>query len=204
MSKSREENVADLSQMLKAACRGRPGWLVLSSAAREEIEITLARIANQCIVLESAEQKTTSDGAEWTPWPGGDMPVLEGSLLDIEYQDGVIQSNTVAGSAAMPGRRGAHVWSRRGLQSDIVAWRYSQAASIDSATPADWRAANRGFDWETWHGGVCPVDDDVIVDVQLRAAATPIYRRRADAIRWSHGGDYMRKEFDVIAWRLAK
>jgi hypothetical protein len=49
---SREFEVAALSQTLKEVARSGAGWKALSMLEREEIEITLARVANQCIAQE--------------------------------------------------------------------------------------------------------------------------------------------------------
>lgn len=64
---NRESTVAVLSQDLKDRVRNRDGWSQLSACEREEIEITLARIANQVIAQVSSEPCSIDDCtvAEW-------------------------------------------------------------------------------------------------------------------------------------------
>lgn len=51
--------------------------------------------------------------------------------------------------------------------------------------------------WIEWHGGECPVGNDVLVDFRMRDGAGEVHTSKPGHLRWSHtGGDG-----DIVAYR---
>lgn len=72
-------------------------------------------------------------GEIWYPNNGGDCPVKEGVLIDIQHRDG---SFTRCTPAVGPGVCDASYWRKKGRDQDIVAYRIcSERACSDSLTP---------------------------------------------------------------------
>ena len=67
---------------------------------------------------------------DWIKWNGGKCPMEKGILVDVEYRDGVIQTNTPAGDCDTNPfhSREAIYWDDRGGYEDIVAYRISKGA----------------------------------------------------------------------------
>jgi hypothetical protein len=62
--------------------------------------------------------------SEWIDWNGGDMPVPEGTLVDVEYRDRHVEIGIPAGKGKICGHeRGAIYWGKIGGMADIVKYR---------------------------------------------------------------------------------
>ena len=55
---------------------------------------------------------------EWIKWEGGECPVDEGTVLDIEHRDGDIYYKAIYGESYA-----CKCWSHEGVDSDIIAYR---------------------------------------------------------------------------------
>lgn len=91
------------------------------------------------IALEAAAEQAASDvepcmlgcAYEWIDWPGGECPVLAGTLIDVRYRDG----HEEAGIPALtpPNRDSLHRWATNwahvGSDGDIIAYRIINPAN---------------------------------------------------------------------------
>ena len=76
-------------------------------------------------ILEDDPALVDSDG--WIEWHGGECPVAEGMLVDVEFRNGRVENATPAGEYNDGcGRMQAVDWFHNGFQYDIIAYRLSK------------------------------------------------------------------------------
>jgi hypothetical protein len=102
----------------------------------------------------------------WIKWPGGDMPVLEGTLVDVVYRDGCEVGDLRAGLFEPHRVRSALTWAHIDSPSDIVEYRLSVVSE----------------GWKPWPGGTIPVPSYKQVEIRMRQHGTQI--GRAGSFRW--------------------
>lgn len=87
---------------------------------------TFATCAHNGIVLRCTKAEwEAAKGGLWTEWNGGEMPIAEGTLVDVKYRDGNEEFGIPAG-VRIAGRRHAQWWVHDDdADTDIVAYRLS-------------------------------------------------------------------------------
>ena len=110
------------------------------------------------------ERNPVVDSEGWIKWNGGEMPVENGTLIDVKYRDGQINEHIKAGFVDISGTiatRCAGTFTHYNRDSDIVAYRLH--AKQDEKTPQQLALEKFGTDWHE-NDGAQPVDDEVLID----------------------------------------
>ena len=137
------------------------------------------------------ECNSVVDPEGWIQWNGGEMPVEQGTLIDVKYRDGVQAIAIRAGCDHEPENenlRYAREWRDICGSSSIIAYRLH--VPQEQKTPQQLALEKFGTDWHD-NEGVQPVDDNVLIDAIV------------------HGGALMRKYtwsalglFKIKKWRV--
>ena len=125
----------------------------------------------------------------WIKWDGGEMPVEEGTLIDVKYRDGKVNFHVEAGGefpskGSIPSMT-ANNWYKINVGSDIIAYRLH--APRQQKTPQQLAIEKFGTDWHD-NEGVQPVDDDVLIDVMF----------------FNETKSYQSKPANIWVWRIAR
>ena len=104
----------------------------------------------------------------WIQWSGGEMPVENGTLIDVKYKNGETNLHISAGSplidnGSLSGKYAYGWWSSESPWS-ITAYRMH--VPKQQKTPQQVALEKFGTDWHD-NEGVQPVDDGVLVDVMF-------------------------------------
>lgn len=119
----------ELVRLVKQALPGFD-YLLMTSSVSEEIVKQWKRWADDVTAALDAtvtgSTPASSGEDEWLPWPGGDCPVAEGTLVDVRYRDGEEKFNVPAGTPVEGREANADYWENWNYRSDIIAYRIAQ------------------------------------------------------------------------------
>lgn len=118
---------------------------------------TVLRAALDFAETKKAERKASRKRASqrragWTVWNGGEMPVKQGTVVDVQWRNGTVVEGIVAGEC---GGAGVRFWLNEDMTCDIVSYRVVPPVAAEAP-------------YIPWAGGVMPVPKGTVVDVKYR------------------------------------
>ena len=122
------------------------------------------------------ERNPVVDSEGWIKWNGGEMPVEEGTLIDVKYRNGKVNLHVSAGfpfvdNGSISGKH-AFGWYSSKSKYSIVAYRLH--VPQEQKTPQQLALEKFGTGWHE-NEGVRPVSDEVLIDIRL--SETGVYNK---------------------------
>ena len=147
------------------------------------------------------ECNSVVDPEGWIQWNGGEMPVEEGTLIDVKYRNGIVNLHVSAGfpfvdKGSVSGKYAAD-WSTKEYNYSIIAYRLH--VQQEQKTPQQLALEKFGTDWHK-NEGVQPFSDTQIkIDLEFKNGTI---RENVDVYSSSFIIPFDTPGFTVTKWRI--